>query len=35
MNDVMGAFTGAQAEFYRRDVAPYEDAKIQQNGDVR
>ena len=33
-NDVMGALTGAQAEFYRRVVAPYEDEKITDNGDV-
>ena len=34
MNDIMGALTGAQAEFYRRVVAPYEDMKIEENGDV-
>ena len=34
MNDVMGALVGAQSEFYRRIVAPYEDTKIQENGDV-
>ena len=34
MNDVMGALVGAQAEFYRRIAAPYEDIKIQENGDV-
>ena len=34
MNDVMGALVGAQAEFYRRIAAPYEDEKIQENGDV-
>jgi len=34
MNDVMGALTGAQAEFYRRHVAPYEDSCIDRNGDV-
>lgn len=33
-NDVMGAFEGAAAEFYRRVVAPYEDGKIQANGDI-
>ncbi len=33
-NDVMGALTGAQLEFYRRTVAPYEDKKIEENGDV-
>ena len=34
MNDCMGALVGAQQEFYRRVVAPYEDIKIQENGDV-
>lgn len=34
MNDVMGALAGAQMEFYRRTVAPYEDTKIEENGDV-
>ena len=33
-NDIMGALTGAQQEFYRRTVAPYEDEKIKSNGDV-
>lgn len=33
-NDVMGALVGAQMEFYRRAVAPYEDKKIKENGDV-
>jgi hypothetical protein len=33
-NDVMGALAGAQMEFYRRIVAPYEDQKIEENGDV-
>ena len=34
MNDIMGALAGAQMEFYRRQVAPYEDMKIESNGDV-
>jgi len=34
INDIMGALTGAQAEFYRRVVIPYEDLKIHENGDV-
>jgi len=34
MNDIMGALAGAQMEFYRRHVAPYEDTKISENGDV-
>jgi hypothetical protein len=33
-NDVMGALAGAQMEFYRRTVVPYEDKKITENGDV-
>jgi hypothetical protein len=34
INDVVGALEGAKAEFQRRVVAPYEDSKIKQNGDV-
>lgn len=34
MNDVMGALAGAQQEFYRRHVGPYEDKCIAKNGDV-
>lgn len=34
LNDVMGALDGAAREFYRRMVAPYEDQKKEQNGDV-
>jgi hypothetical protein len=34
LNDVMGALEGAKLEFYRRMVAPYEDEKIRENGDV-
>lgn len=34
MNAAMGALVGAQAEFYRRMVAPYEDQKMEENGDV-
>lgn len=34
INDVMGAFEGAKLEFYRRLAAPYEDTKIDENGDV-
>ena len=33
-NDVMGALQGVQQEFYRRKVAPYEDEKKDQNGDI-
>ena len=34
INDVMGALEGCKLEFYRRIVAPYEDTKIIENGDV-
>ena len=33
-NDVIGALEGCKLELYRRMVAPYEDTKIEQNGDV-
>lgn len=33
-NDILGALEGAKLEFYRRVVAPYENNKIQDNGDV-
>lgn len=35
MNNVMGALGGANLEFYRRYVAPYEDQCIERNGDVK
>lgn len=34
INDVLGALEGAKAEFYRRVAVPYEDRKIETNGDV-
>lgn len=34
LNAIVGAFESAKAEFQRRVVAPYEDKKIQENGDV-
>lgn len=34
INDVMGAFDAAGKEFYRRIAVPYEDKKIEENGDV-
>lgn len=34
INDVLGAFEGAKLEFSRRIVAPYEDKKIKENGDI-
>ena len=33
-NDVIGALECCKLEMYRRAVAPYEDLKIKQNGDV-
>lgn len=33
-NDVIGALESCKLEFYRRMVAPYEDTKILENGDV-
>lgn len=34
INDVLGALEGAKLEFARRAVAPYEDEKILENGDI-
>lgn len=34
INDILGALEGAKLEFYRRIAVPYEDKKIQENGDV-
>lgn len=33
-NDIIGALECAKLEMYRRMVAPYEDEKIKENGDV-
>jgi hypothetical protein len=33
-NSIMGALSCIQHELYRRMIAPYEDKKIQENGDV-
>ena len=33
-SDIIKAFECAKLEFYRRIMAPYEDKKIEQNGDV-
>lgn len=33
-NDIIGALEGCKLELYRRRVAPYEDEKIKENGDV-
>ena len=32
--EVLGAVEAAKMEYYRRVVAPYEDVKIVENGDV-
>jgi ribosomal protein S3AE len=34
INKAMGVLECVQHEFYRRVAAPYEDTKIEQNGDV-
>lgn len=33
-NDMMGVLAGVQAELYRRKIAPYEDKKAEENGDI-
>ena len=33
-NDAIGALESAKLELYRRMIAPYEDSKIQENGDL-
>jgi hypothetical protein len=33
-NSVLGSLEATKMEFYRRMVAPYEDKKIRENGDV-
>ena len=33
-NKTVGVLESAKLEFYRRHVAPYEDKKIKENGDV-
>lgn len=34
LNEVIGVLECAKLELYRRIAAPYEDSKIQQNGDA-
>lgn len=34
MNDILGVLSACGLEFNRRVVAPYEDEKIEENGDV-
>lgn len=33
-NEIIGVLESAKLEFYRRQVAPYENKKIEENGDV-
>ena len=33
-NDIIGALECCKLEIYRRIIAPYEDIKLKQNGDV-
>jgi hypothetical protein len=33
-NELVGALECAKQEFYRRKMAPYEEQKIAENGDV-
>jgi hypothetical protein len=34
-NNLIGMLECAKSEFYRRYLAPYEDTKIKENGDVK
>lgn len=34
LNEIIGVLECVKQEFYRRAAAPYEDKKIQENGDV-
>ena len=34
LNEVMGVLASVSQEFYRRVVAPYEDEKIKEHGDI-
>lgn len=33
-NEVLGFLEGIKLELYRRKVAPYEDIKLEENGDL-
>lgn len=33
-NELIGALECIKQEFYRRQIAPYEDKKINENGDI-
>jgi hypothetical protein len=35
INDCIGVLEGSKLELYRRIAAPYEDIKIDENGDVK
>jgi hypothetical protein len=35
LNEVLGVFSAVAHEFYRRVVAPYEDEKKKENGDIK
>jgi len=35
LSSLIGGLECAKTEFYRRIVAPYEDEKIKENGDVK
>ena len=35
LNDCIGALEGAKLELYRRVAIPYENEKIEENGDVK
>lgn len=35
LNRALGVLTAIKDEFYRRVIAPYEDTKIKENGDVQ
>ena len=34
LNEIIGMLESCKLEFYRREVAPYEDKKIKENSDV-
>ncbi len=33
-NEVLGVLSAVELEFYRRSIAPYEDEKIESEGDL-
>ena len=35
INDCIGALEGCKLELYRRIAVPYEDLKVEENGDVK